>query len=123
MNEQNQPTDFQSNQQPPQYQEPQAQQPYYQPNYAQSQQRPPKPDNYLVWAILSTLLCCLPLGVVSIVYAAKVDGLYNAGDYDGAQDASNKAKNFAMWGAIASAICLVIYFLAVVVLGVAGSMQ
>lgn len=123
MNEQNQPTDFQSNQQPPQYQEPQAQQPYYQPNYAQSQQRPPKPDNYLVWAILSTLLCCLPLGVVSIVYAAKVDGLYNSGDYDGAQDASNKAKNFAMWGAIASAICLVIYFLAVVVLGVAGSMQ
>ena len=123
MNEQNQPTDFQSNQQPPQYQEPQAQQPYYQPNYAQSQQRPPKPDNYLVWAILSTLLCCLPLGVVSIVYAAKVDGLYNSGDYDGAQDASNKAKNFATWGAIASAICLVIYFLAVVVLGVAGSMQ
>ena len=33
----------------------------------------PKPDNWLVWAILSTILCCLPLGIVSIIYATKVD--------------------------------------------------
>ncbi len=32
-----------------------------------------KPDNFLVWAILSTVLCCLPLGIVAIVYANKVD--------------------------------------------------
>ncbi|MCD8166876.1 MAG: CD225/dispanin family protein, partial [Bacteroides sp.] len=32
-----------------------------------------KPDNYLVWAILSTVLCCLPAGVVSIVYSVKVN--------------------------------------------------
>ena len=25
--------------------------------------------NHMVWAILTTLFCCLPLGVVSIVYA------------------------------------------------------
>ena len=30
--------------------------------------------NNLVWAILTTLFCCLPLGIVSIVHAAKVDG-------------------------------------------------
>lgn len=125
MNNQNQQPDYQPNQQQPQYQQPQyqqPQQPYYQPNYAQSQQRPPKPDNYLVWAILSTLLCCLPLGVVSIVYAAKVDGLYNSGDYNGAQDASNKAKQFATWSAISAVIIIVIYLLAAVVLGVAGNM-
>lgn len=98
------------------------QQPYYQPNYAQGQQRPPKPDNYLVWAILSTLLCCLPLGIVSIVYSSKVDGLYNSGDYAGAQDAAHKAKNFAMWGAIIGASGLIIYILLIVVAGVAGSM-
>ena len=46
----------------------------------------PKPDNYLVWAILSTLFCCLPLGIASIVFAAQVDGKYNSGDYAGAQD-------------------------------------
>ena len=59
-----------------------------------------KPDNNLVWAILSTILCCLPLGIVSIVYAAKVDGLYASGDYAGAKDASDKAKKFAIIGAV-----------------------
>lgn len=98
----------------------QYQQQYYQPNYAQGQ-RPMKPDNNLVWAILSTILCCLPLGVVSIVYSCKVDSLYNAGDYMGAQDAANKAKNFAMWSAISSVIVLVLYLLIIVVIGV-GSM-
>ena len=38
-------------------------------------QNRPKPENYLVVAILSTILCCWPAGVVSIVYAAKVNGL------------------------------------------------
>lgn len=53
---------------------------------------PKKPDNYMVWAILCTLLCCLPFGIVSIVYAAKVDGLYLAGDYQGAQEAADQAR-------------------------------
>lgn len=58
---------------------------------------PPKPENYLVWAVLVTVLCCLPLGIVSIVFAAQVDSKYQAGDYQGALDSSRKAKNFAWW--------------------------
>lgn len=104
----------------PQYQQPQYQQPsYYQPNYAQGQ-RPPKPDNYLVWAILCTLFCCLPLGIVSIVYSSKVDNLYYAGDYVGAQNAADNAKKWAKWGAIICAIISALYILLVVVLA-AGS--
>ena len=90
-----------------------------QPNYAQGQ-RPPKPDNYLVWAILSTIFCCLPLGIASIVYSSKVDGQYNAGDFIGAQDSANKAKKFAMWAAISGVIVVVLYILLVVVVGVSG---
>ena len=96
----------------------QNQQPY-QPNYAQDQ-RPPTPDNYLVWAILSTIFCCLPLGIASIVYSSKVDGQYNAGDFIGAQDSANKAKKFAMWAAISGVIVAVLYILLVVVVGVSG---
>ena len=107
-----------NNQNQPPYQQ-QPQQAYYQPNYAQGQQRPPKPDNHLVWAILS----CLPLGIVSIVYSSKVDGLYNSGDYHGAQDAANKAKNFAIWGAAAGVIGVILYILLFVVLGTAGGLQ
>ena len=51
-----------------------------------------QPDNFLVWAILGTLFCCLPFGIVSIVYASKVDRLWYAGDYDGAKDAARKAR-------------------------------
>ena len=58
-------------------------------------QLPPKPDNCLVWAILTTVCCgCMPLGVVAIVFAAQVDGKYAAGDYHGAVDSANKAKTW-----------------------------
>lgn len=53
-----------------------------------------KPDNYLVWAILSTVMCCLPLGIVAVVYANKVDPLWYAEKYDEAEEALKKAK---MW--------------------------
>ncbi|MBQ9575422.1 MAG: CD225/dispanin family protein [Muribaculaceae bacterium] len=111
MNNQDQPS-FPQQPQLPQYQQPA----YYQPDYAQ-EQRPPKPDNYLVWAILCTLLCCLPLGIVSIIYSSKVDGLYSSGDYAAAQDASKKAKNFAMWGALSGIIILVVYVVGILLLG------
>lgn len=79
---------------------------------------PRKPDSNLVWAILCTVLCCLPLGIVSIIYATKVDSLYSQGDYQGAQEASDKAKKFAIIGAIASAVVMVLYFLFLIAFGV-----
>jgi len=57
--------------------------------------------NYLVLAIFSTLCCCIPFGVVSIVYAAQVDGHVRSGNQSAAIDASNKAKGWAT----ASIIC------------------
>ncbi len=54
----------------------------------------PTPPNYLVWAILSTLFCCWPTGIVAIVFAAQVSSKMQAGDLDGARRASSNAK---MW--------------------------
>src|SRR5271165_2995271 len=51
-------------------------------------------QNYLVFAILATVLCCLPAGIPAIVYSAQVNGKLQAGDLAGAQLASNNAK---MW--------------------------
>ena len=51
--------------------------------------------NYLVQAILVTIFCCLPFGIVSIVFAAQVNGKLGAGDYAGAVESSNKAKTWA----------------------------
>jgi predicted secreted protein len=86
-----------------------------QPGYGQQPPRAPgPPPNYLVWAILSTLFCCLPLGIASIVFAAQVNGKFTSGDIAGAQAASNKAKQFAIWAAIAGVVVLGIYLVAVV---------
>ena len=91
-----------------------------QPAYGQPTPPPPPPGgggpggggpppNYLVWAILTTLFCCLPLGVVSIVYAAQVNSKYTAGDVAGARASSERAKQFAIWSAIVGVVVLVIY--------------
>ena len=69
-----------------------------------------KPDNNMLWAILSTLFCCLPLGIVSIINAAKVDGLYRSGGYSGAQEAADNAKKYAQYGLVIGIIWIVIYF-------------
>jgi interferon-induced transmembrane protein/zinc ribbon protein len=51
-------------------------------------------QNYLVFAILATVFCCLPAGIPAIIYAAQVNSKLQAGDLAGAQAASNNAK---MW--------------------------
>lgn len=83
----------------------------------------PQIPNHLVWAILSTLLCCMPLGIVSIVFAAQVNGKLAAGDIAGAQDSSDKAKKWAMWSAIAGVSVIVLYVIFFVVLGGIGAMS
>ena len=113
----------------PHYPQPGYGKPYYSqyPQYAQGQYgqemgaRPPKPDSNLVWAILTTLFCCLPLGIVAIVKASKVDSLYYSGDYEGAQQASNDAKKWATWSAVASIVFIVLYVIFVFVIGVGAA--
>lgn len=75
--------------------------------------------NYLVQSILVTLCCCVPFGIVAIVYSAQVNGKLATGDVAGAQEASKKAK---MWGWIAFGSGLVIGVIwgAIQVLVVAG---
>ncbi|BBZ55643.1 MULTISPECIES: CD225/dispanin family protein [Mycobacteriaceae] len=75
------------------------------------------PDNNLVWGILVTIFCCLPFGIVSIVKATQVSGLWAQGRPDLAQAAADDAKKWAMWGAIAGAVVAVLYIIFVVVLG------
>ena len=60
--------------------------------------------NYLVQAILTTLFCCLPLGIVSIVYAAQVNGKVMAGDRAGALESSHNAR---LWAWISFGVGLV----------------
>ena len=77
--------------------------------------------NHLVWAILATLFCCLPFGIVAIVYAAKVDGLAAAGQYAQAQEAADTAKWWSLAAVFSVLGVAVLYVLFVVLLGVGGA--
>lgn len=83
--------------------------------------RPAVVPNYLVWSILTTLFCCLPLGVVSLINAAKVDSLVAGGDHDAARVASAQAKKFAIWAAATWGVAMSLYVLFFVLLAVLGS--
>ncbi len=74
--------------------------------------------NYLIQSVLVTLCCCLPFGIVAIVYAAQVNGKLAAGDAAGALQASNNARTWG-WiafacGAVPSAIYLILMLMGVV---------
>lgn len=58
---------------------------------AQAAQRPPMPPTHLGDAVLVTLFCCLPAGIVAIVKGAGVSGAYASGDYERAQRLSREA--------------------------------
>jgi hypothetical protein len=60
----------------------------------------PPPPNYLVWAILSTIFCCLPLGIPAIVFSSQVNSKWAMGDVAGAAESSRKARQFALWATI-----------------------
>jgi hypothetical protein len=75
------------------------------------------PNNNLVWGILVTVLCCLPLGIVSIVKSTQVSGLWAQGRAAEAQQAADDAKKYAVWGAIAGVIVFVIVVIINIVVG------
>jgi hypothetical protein len=78
---------------------------------------PVRPKNWLVEAILVTLFCCIPFGVVGIVFAAQVNSKYDAGEFDAALKAS---KDAAKWTKIAFFVGIsvwVLYLLFIFLLG------
>lgn len=79
--------------------------------------------NYLVQSILVTLFCCLPFGIVAIVFAAQVNGKLQSGDIQGAMQASSQAK---MWCWISLGLWAVgaVLYVGLIILGaLAGGMN
>ncbi|MFT4031698.1 MAG: CD225/dispanin family protein [Siphonobacter sp.] len=86
----------------------------YIPTDLQASTIPPKPDNWLIPSILVTLFCCNFLGIVGVVYAARVDSKYSLGDYPGA---INDAKQAKLWTLVPLAIGVLLWFGAMALYG------
>ena len=78
--------------------------------------------NYLVQAILTTVFCCLPLGIVSIVYAAQVNGKVAAGDRAGALESSRNARMWALISFVTGLVLIVVPIGGYTVLVVIGAL-
>ncbi len=74
----------------------------------------PCPSNNLVWAILTTLFCCLPFGIVAIVHAAKVEGLWFAGYKELATEKAAQAKKWCWVSAAGGLVFWILYFIYII---------
>lgn len=98
--------------------------PFAQPPAGYSQQRPlaAQPNlfnaysqdipNYLTQAILCTLFCCVPTGIVAIIYASQVNNKKQVGDLAGAAQASSKAQT---WCWVSFGLGLIVLILNVII--------
>lgn len=84
---------------------------------APSQPEPKKPDNFLPWAILSTIFCCLPFGIVAIVYSTQVDSYWFAGNHEAACRSARRARTWTWVSVGVAVVCWLLYLLLFVVLG------
>lgn len=75
------------------------------PQQEQQEAMPPCPTTYLAWAIIVTILCCIPFGIVSIIYAGQVSTKYNQGDYAGAMQSSERAALWLIIAIVAGLVC------------------
>lgn len=73
------------------------------------------PDSYLALSIVSTLLCCLPLGIVAIVKSSNVSREFQMGNYEAALKASHDAKKWSIIAMICGASGLILYFIFLVI--------
>ncbi|HEY2738752.1 MAG TPA: CD225/dispanin family protein [Thermoanaerobaculia bacterium] len=48
----------------------------------------------LVWSILVTVFCCLPGGIISIIFASKANSAKRMGDFEAARLAAKQAKTW-----------------------------
>lgn len=76
-----------------------------------------QPKNYLIESILVTIFCCLPFGIVGIVFASQVNSKFDAGDYEGAIKTSKEAKKWMNLGLISGLVIGLFYLIFIFALG------
>lgn len=76
----------------------------------------PKPvPNYLLQSVLVTFCCCMPLGIVAIIFAAQVNSKLAMGDVPGAAASSKNAKLFSTIGFVCGLVAAILYAIGAIV--------
>lgn len=75
------------------------------------------PKTWLVESILVTLFCCLPFGIVGIVYSSQISSYFNHGNYAAAEEASRNAGKWTKIGFFTGISIYVLYLIFYAILG------
>ncbi len=73
--------------------------------------------DYFVLSILATLFCCLPFGVVAIVFSCQRNSAIANGDYVAARIAGKRAKTYFWLSVISGLVVAMCYFLLLMIGG------
>lgn len=75
---------------------------------------------YIAPAILVTIFCCQPFGIVAIVYAAIAMGKNSSNEYDAAFEAAKKAKMWS-WIGFGVGFAFIAIYVVLMMLGIVAS--
>ena len=81
-------------------------------NYGRQPSAPtpePMPNTYLIWAVITTIVCCLIPGIIAIIYSASVSSKYYAGDVEGSRRASRNAQIWCIVAIVAGVFWATLY--------------
>ncbi|MBR4389417.1 MAG: CD225/dispanin family protein [Prevotella sp.] len=99
-----------------QYQQPSGNNQYQQAQPASYGGYPPK--TWVAEAILVTLFCCMPFGIVGLVHATMVSLYYNRGEFEAAEQASRTAGKWVKIAFIIGLVVIILYVILILVMGV-----
>lgn len=88
---------------------------------AQAAPAAPAPRTYLVWAVLVTGLCFLPLGLIAVAFAWRTSVLIDRGDLDRARRTSRAAKGWAITALVVGILVDIVLLAALALLGAFGT--
>lgn len=82
---------------------------------------PAIPD-YLVWSILEMLFCCMPFGIVGLIFSINANSAKAAGRYEEAMQNAKQAKTYLSWGIGLWAIAFILYIGVIILAAIGNSM-
>ncbi|MBD5249760.1 MAG: DUF4339 domain-containing protein [Barnesiella sp.] len=74
--------------------------------YADSRREQKMPSTYLAFAIIVTICCCIPTGIVAIIYSSKVSQAFYRGEFERAENLSNNALLWCLISLLLGLMCL-----------------
>ena len=73
---------------------------------------------YLILSIISTVCCCLPFGIVGIVFSVKINSAMNAGNYEEAVQDAKMAKIWTIVSFVVGLLFGIVYFVLGIMAGI-----